>query len=47
MNTFWPGKGYYYDENGKKVFFEDWEPYGQTRQALEFLDGCEDDKPFA
>jgi len=47
MDTFWPGKGYYYNETGEKVFFEEWEPYGQTRQALEFLDNCEEEKPFA
>jgi arylsulfatase A-like enzyme len=29
------------------VFFDEWEVYGQTRQALQFLDECEPDKPFA
>ncbi|MCL5270083.1 MAG: sulfatase [bacterium] len=42
-----PGKCFYFDENGQKVFFKEWEVYGQTRQALEFLDKAPDDKPFA
>jgi arylsulfatase A-like enzyme len=38
---------YYWNEEGEKVFFDEWEPLAQTRQALAFLDQCEADKPFA
>ncbi|UCC99483.1 MAG: sulfatase-like hydrolase/transferase [Phycisphaerales bacterium] len=41
------GKCYYWDENDKQVFFDEWEVYGQTKQALDFLDGCSPDEPFA
>lgn len=44
---FRPGYCYYWNDAGEKVFFDEWEPYGQTRQALEFLDGCTEDEPFA
>jgi len=37
---------YYWDENGKKTLYGDWEPYAQTRQALGFIDRHAD-KPFA
>ena len=42
-----PGKCYYWTEEGQKVHFEDWEQYGQTKQALGFLDKCRADEPFA
>ena len=32
---------------GEKVSFDEWEVYGQTGQALQFLDECTDDQPFA
>jgi len=41
-----PGKCYYWTEEGEKVFFDEWEVYGQTEQALAFLDECTDDEPF-
>ena len=41
-----PGKCFYWTEQGEKVFFDEWEVYGQTRQALKFLDECTDDRPF-
>lgn len=44
---FRPGKCYYWNDRDEKVFFDEWEVYGQTRQALEFLDGCTPDRPFA
>lgn len=45
---FRPGKCFYWNEQGEKVFFDEWEVYGQTRQALEYLDGRKDgDNPFA
>ncbi|MCL5270221.1 MAG: sulfatase [bacterium] len=44
---FRPGHAYYWNEKGEKTVFEEWEPYGQTRQALEFLEQCREDQPFA
>ena len=32
---------------GRKSFFDEWEVDGQTRQAVEFLDTCSADEPFA
>ena len=29
---------YYWDENGQKKLYGDWEPYAQTRQAMRFLE---------
>lgn len=42
-----PGQCYYWNDAGEKVFFQEWEVFGQTRQALEFLDGGAQDEPFA
>jgi arylsulfatase A-like enzyme len=45
---FRPGKCFYWNEEGEKVYFDEWEVYGQTRQALAYLDGQRDaDRPFA
>ncbi len=46
---FRPFKCYYWNDEGKKVYFDEWEVYGQTNQALDFLDNCspESDEPFA
>ena len=45
---FKPGNCFYYDESGNKVFFDTWEVYGQTMQALEYLESRKDqEKPFA
>jgi arylsulfatase A-like enzyme len=42
------GKCFYWNEEGKKVFFNKWEVYGQTDQALEYLDSRKTaTKPFA
>jgi arylsulfatase A-like enzyme len=41
-----PGKCFYWNEAGEKDFFDEWEVYGQTRQALQFLDECTEDEPF-
>jgi len=35
----------YWDENGHKQLYRDWEPYGQTRQARQFI-AANTDKPF-
>ncbi|MDA9555464.1 sulfatase-like hydrolase/transferase [Pelobium sp.] len=41
------GKAYYWDDNDEKVIFNKWQPYGQTDQALEYLDSRKNvDKPF-
>lgn len=41
------GKAYYWDDNDKKVIFNKWQPYGQTDQALAYLDSRKNsDKPF-
>jgi arylsulfatase A-like enzyme len=42
-----PGHCFYWNEAGEKVFFDEWEVYGQTKQALAFLDTCTADHPFA
>jgi arylsulfatase A-like enzyme len=42
------GKCFYWNEDGAKVFFDKWEVYGQTDQALEYLDSRKGaGKPFA
>ena len=45
---FRPGKCFYWNEQDEKSYFDEWEVYGQTMQALEYLDGRKDtDQPFA
>jgi len=39
-------RAYYWDEQGKRQKYGDWEPYAQTRQAMQFIDENAD-KPFA
>ena len=42
------GACFYYNDAGEKVFFDDWEVFGQTRQALGFLESQRgSDHPFA
>lgn len=42
------GKCFFWNEKGQKEFFDTWEVYGQTNQALEYLDSRKDaQKPFA
>ena len=41
------GKSFFWNQNEEKEFFGDWEVYGQTQQALQYLDDIDDDKPFA
>ncbi len=42
------GHCFYWNEEGQKVFFDKWEVYGQTDQALEYLDSRKNaEKPFA
>lgn len=40
-------RAYYWDEGGERKLYGDWEPYAQTRQAMEFLDSAKDGQPFA
>lgn len=42
-----PGHCYYWNDRGEKIFFDEWEVDGQTRQAIEFLDTCRKEDPFA
>ncbi len=44
--AFGKDNAYYWDENGERKLYGDWEPYAQTRQALDFLDKPAD-RPFA
>jgi arylsulfatase A-like enzyme len=44
---FRPGKCFFWNEKNEKEYFDEWEVFGQTRQALNFLDECKDDEPFA
>jgi len=43
-----PEVAFYYDQNsGKKVKFNEWEVYGQTKQAEKFIKESPKDKPWA
>lgn len=45
---FRPGKAFSWNEEGEKEHFDEWEVYGQTQQALSFLDQQQSgDHPFA
>ncbi|GAA4281300.1 sulfatase-like hydrolase/transferase [Gaetbulibacter aestuarii] len=44
---FRPGKCFFWNDNGEKEYFDDWEVYGQTNQALEYLDTIDKNRPFA
>ena len=41
------GKAFFWNRKDEKEYFEDWEVYGQTQQALDYLDKIDPDKPFA
>lgn len=42
------GHSFYYDDNGNKQIFDSWQPYGQTDQAISFLEeSAKSDDPFA
>lgn len=41
------GKAFFWNKNGEKEFFNEWEPYGQTRQAIDYLKDIDKSKPFA
>ena len=42
-----PAVAFYFNEAGEKVLFHEWEPIGQTRQALNFIEQCPEEEPFA
>jgi len=44
---FRPGKAFFWNAQGEKEYFQEWEVYGQTHQALNYLDNIDPDKPFA
>lgn len=44
---FRPGKAFFWNNKGEKEYFDEWEVYGQTKQALNYLDNVDRDKPFA
>lgn len=39
-------RAYYWNQNGEKKLYGEWEPFGQTKQAIEFIN-THADKPFA
>ncbi|WP_083926327.1 sulfatase-like hydrolase/transferase [Neolewinella persica] len=44
---FRPGKAFFWNKNDEKEYFDQWEIYGQTDQALAYLDTIDQSKPFA
>jgi arylsulfatase A-like enzyme len=44
---FRPGHAFFWNEQGEKEYYQEWEVYGQTHQALNYLDNLDPDKPFA
>ncbi len=44
---FRPGKAFYWNSNDEKEYFDEWEVYGQTKQALQYLDTIDSNRPFA
>lgn len=41
------GKAFFWNEQGEKEFFNQWEPYAQTNQAIDYLKNIDTSKPFA
>ncbi|MCC4211525.1 sulfatase family protein [Leeuwenhoekiella parthenopeia] len=44
---FRPGHAFFWNNQGEKEYFDKWEVYGQTDQALAYLDSIDKSKPFA
>ena len=45
---FRPGKCFFWNEKDEKEYFDEWEVFGQTKQALNFLESVKDrQEPFA
>lgn len=45
--NFMPEHAFYYDDAGNKIKYNEWEAYGQTKQAVNFIQSRKKDKPFA
>ncbi|WP_088323862.1 sulfatase family protein [Polaribacter tangerinus] len=41
------GKAFFWNKNGEKEYFDEWEPYAQTNQAIDYLKNIDKSKPFA
>lgn len=41
------GQAFFWNKDGEKEFFDEWEPYAQTNQAIDYLKGIDTSKPFA
>ncbi|MBI4816832.1 MAG: sulfatase-like hydrolase/transferase [Deltaproteobacteria bacterium] len=46
-SDFRPGQAYYFDDDGKEVRFDEWEPIGQAKLASRFIEESPADRPFA
>lgn len=44
---FRPGQAFFWNDKNEKEYFKEWEVYGQTKQALDYLDNIDKTKPFA
>lgn len=44
---FSPKDSYYWNEKNELTLYHEWQPYGQARQAVDFLDRQSPEKPFA
>ncbi len=44
---FGPKDSYYWNAQGEKTLYHEWQPYGQAKQAIDFLDAQSPDRPFA
>lgn len=45
---FRPGKCFFWNENDEQEYFDEWEVYGQTNQAIDFLESVKNrEEPFA
>jgi arylsulfatase A-like enzyme len=44
---FRPGRCFFWNDKNQKQYFNEWEVYGQTQQALSYLDNIDREKPFA
>ncbi|MEN8966247.1 MAG: sulfatase-like hydrolase/transferase [Polaribacter sp.] len=41
------GRAFFWNEKGEKEIFNEWEPYAQTNQAIDYLKNIDKSKPFA
>jgi arylsulfatase A-like enzyme len=42
-----PNDSFYWNERGELTLYHEWQPFGQARQAVSFLDSCKSGQPFA